>query len=157
LDGALTPVGEGVIGGDIDARTLNYSDQPFALSWSDLSPRLALQWRPDAATNLYAYWARGFRSGGVNFRTSALRAPGMPQPPLAYDAEEMTTSELGWKQDFWSGRARLNLALYQNRIEQAQHEANLPGVSGVQQAVLNAGDVVTEGGEVEARTALGQG
>jgi iron complex outermembrane receptor protein len=150
LDGALTPVGEGVAGGDIDTRTLNFSDEPFALSWNDTSPRVALQWRPNAETNIYASWSRAVRSGGVNFRTSTLGTPTLAQPPQAYDSEEVTTYELGWKQDVQNGRGRVNLALFQNTIEHMQRETNVPGVSAVQQIVLNAGDATIYGGEIEA-------
>ena len=154
LDGALTPVGEGVVGGDIDARTLNFSDAPFQLSWDDISPRAGVQWRPNAETNLYAYWARGFRSGGVNFRTSTLGTPTIAQPPRTYDAEEQSTYEIGWKQDFGAGRGRVNLALFHNEITRMQRETNQPGTSGVQQIVLNAGDATIYGGEMEARYAV---
>jgi iron complex outermembrane receptor protein len=152
LDGALTPVGEGVIGGDLDARTLNFSDEPFALSWNDLSPRLGLQWRVSDDTNLYLNWSRAFRSGGVNFRVSTLGTATLAQPPEAYDSESVEAWEFGWKQDF--ARARVNVALFYNMIEDMQRETNVPGTSGVQQVVLNAGDAVIWGGEIEAEFAV---
>jgi iron complex outermembrane receptor protein len=146
LDGPGTLVaGEGIIGGDIDARTLNFSDTPFSQSWDDLSPRVGLQWRPSADTNLYAYWARAFRGGGANFRTSSLGLA-----PRAYDPEEQSTFEIGWKQDF--ARGRVNVALFHNAIENMQRETNQADpISGVQQIVLNAGDATIYGGEIEAR------
>lgn len=148
LDGPSVFVpGEGLDGGSIDTQTLIFSDQPFAQSWADLSPRASAQWRPNAGTNIYAAWSRAFRGGGANFRTSSLGLP-----PRAYDAEEQTTFEVGWKQDFADGRARLNAALFHNSIENMQRETNQPDpISGVQQIVLNAGDATIRGGEIEAR------
>ncbi len=146
LDGPGVAVpGEGVVGGDIDARTLNFSDAPFEQDWDDLSPRVGLQWRPSEATNIYANWSRAFRGGGANFRTASLGLA-----PRAYDPEQQSTFEIGWKQEF--GRGRVNAALFHNTIEDMQRETNQPdAISGVQQIVLNAGDAVIWGGEIEAR------
>lgn len=145
LDGAESVPGEGFSGGSIDARTLNSSDAPFAQSWDDLSPRLGVQWRPNSRTNVYASWSRAFRGGGANFRTSSLGLA-----PRAYEPEEQSTFEFGWKQQF--ERGRINLALFHNSIQNMQRETNLADpVSGVQQVVLNAGDAAIYGGEIEAR------
>ncbi|MBC7769456.1 MAG: TonB-dependent receptor [Phycisphaerales bacterium] len=144
--GVLVP-GEGVAGGDIDARTLAFSDAPFLQDGDDLSPRVGLQWRPSAETNIYASWSRAFRGGGANFRTASLGLA-----PRAYDPEEQSTFEIGWKQDLAQGRARLNAALFHNTIENMQRETNqADSISGVQQIVLNAGDATIWGGEIEAR------
>ncbi|MEZ6022543.1 MAG: TonB-dependent receptor [Hyphomonadaceae bacterium] len=150
LDGAVVVPGEGVDGGSIDARTLNFSDSPFDQSWDDLSPRVGVQWQPNPDTNLYATWSRAFRGGGANFRTASLGLA-----PLAYEPEEQSTFEVGWKQDFNQGRGRVNVALYHNTIDDMQRETNQPDpISGVQQIVLNAGDATIYGGEIEARYAL---
>jgi iron complex outermembrane receptor protein len=145
LNGPTVVPGEGVDGGSIDTRTLNFSDAPFFQSWDDFSPRVGVQWRPSAGTNLYATWSRAFRGGGANFRTASLGLA-----PRAYDAEEQETFEVGWKQDF--DRARVNIALFHNSIEAMQRETNqADAISGVQQIVLNAGDATIWGGEIEAR------
>lgn len=151
LDGPGTLVaGEGVIGGDIDARTLAFSDAPFDQEWDDVSPRVGMQWRPAPGTNLYASWSRAFRSGGANFRTASLGLA-----PRAYDPEEQSTIEVGWKQDFADGRGRMNLALFRNEIANMQRETNQADpISGVQQIVLNAGDATIYGGEIEAQFAV---
>jgi iron complex outermembrane receptor protein len=148
LDGPGVDIpGEGVIGGDIDRGFLAFSDAPFEQTWEDVSPRLAVQWRPQPDTNLYASAARAFRSGGVNFRTSSLGLA-----PRAYEPEAQTTLELGWKQRLAGGRGHLAIALFHNSIEDMQRETNLADpVSGVQQVVLNAGDAAIYGGEIEAR------
>lgn len=155
LDGATVVPGEGVIGGSIDGRFLNFSDSPFDLSWNDVSPRVGVQWEPSPDTNLYAFWARGFRSGGVNFRTTTLNPPGGSGAPRAFDAEEQTSIEIGLKQDFWDRRGRINIAVFQNDIEAMQRETNVPETgSGVQQVIVNAGEATIRGAELEARFAL---
>ena len=149
--GFPNPPGDGQVGGSINARTLNFSDTPFDLKWHDTSPRIGVQWRPTDGTNLYAFAARGFRSGGVNFRVTTLGVAGTAQPPTAFDSEEQTSYEIGWKQDFMDGRARVNLAIFHNEIEGMQRETNLPGPSGVQQVIVNAGDATLQGVEIETR------
>lgn len=152
LDGATVVPGEGVVGGSIDARTLTFSDSPFDLSWTDTSPRVGLQWEPNPDTNLYAFWAKGFRSGGVNFRVTTLNPPGMSGAPQAFDSEEQSSFEVGWKQEFLDGRGRINVAVFQNQIEGMQREMNVPEAgSGVQQVIVNAGDATIRGAEIEAR------
>lgn len=162
LDGAVVVPGEGVVGGSINGNTLAFSDTPFDLKWHDISPRVGVQWQPNEATNIYAFAAQGFRSGGVNFRVTTFGIPpcpavpvcspgGTPQPPTAFDSEEQTSYEIGWKQDFLDGRARLNLAVFHNEIEGMQRETNLPGPSGVQQVIVNAGDATLQGIEIESR------
>lgn len=137
-------------GGDLDTQALNFADAPISQSWDDISPRVGVQWRPDPSTNLYASWSRAFRSGGANFRTTTLGTP-----PQTYDAERQSTIEIGWKQDLLYDHLRLNIALFENRIDDMQRETNLPDpISGVQQIVLNAGDAVIRGGEIEARLRL---
>jgi iron complex outermembrane recepter protein len=145
LDGATVVPGEGVAGGDLDARVLNFSDTPFFQAWDDFSPRFGVQWRPDAATNIYASWSRAFRGGGANFRTSSLGLA-----PRAYNPETVSSFELGWKQAFESGG--VNLALFHTSVGNMQRETNLADpVSGVQQVVLNAGNARLYGGEIEAQ------
>jgi iron complex outermembrane receptor protein len=151
LDGANAVVGEGVVGGSIDGGFLNFSDSPFDLSWNDTSPRIGLQWQPNPDTNLYAFAARGFRSGGVNFRVTTFGTTAFPQPPTSFDSEEQTSYEIGWKQEFLDGRGRVNLAVFHNEIEGMQRETNVPGASGVQQVIVNAGDAIIQGAELEAR------
>lgn len=147
LDGAgVIVAGEGADGGSIDRQSLIFSDAPFEQSWSDLSPRLGLQWQPSPATNIYATWSQAFRSGGANFRTASLGLA-----PRAYEPEKQSTIEIGLKQDLLYGHGRINIALFHNTIEDIQRETNLPdAISGVQQVVLNAGDATIYGGEIEA-------
>ncbi len=145
---SVSVAGEGFDGGDIDLRSLVFSDSPFDQSWNDLSPRIALQWRPQDSTNVYASWSQAFRGGGANFRTASLGLA-----PRAYDPEAQSTFELGWKQQFTRGR--FNAAIFRNDIADMQRETNQPDpISGVQQIILNAGDATLWGAEFEASVDL---
>jgi iron complex outermembrane receptor protein len=132
-------------GGSISGRTI-VPDFGDSESWSDVSPRIGLQWTPAPDSQIYGYWAKGFRSGGYNFRNTD---PGVAPGP--FDAEDQSSYELGWKQDFAQGRVRLNAALFHNTIERIQREINTPGALGVTQVIRNVGDATIQGGELEAR------
>lgn len=154
LDGANAVPGEGVLGGSIDNETLAFTDSPFDLEWTDTSPRVGIQWEPNDDTNIYAFWAQGFRSGGVNFRTTTLGTALVTGAPQSFDAEEQSSFEVGWKQDFADRRGRINLALFHNTIEDMQRETNIPDPAGVQQVIVNAGTAIIQGAELEARWAF---
>ncbi|GAM98112.1 outer membrane receptor proteins, mostly Fe transport [alpha proteobacterium U9-1i] len=152
LDGANVVPGEGIRGGSIATRTLVYSDSPFDLSWNDVSPRVGVQYEPSDNTNLYAFWAKGFRSGGVNFRVTTFGNALISGAPTAFDAEEQSSFEIGLKQDLFDGVARLNLAWFHNTIDDMQRETNVADpVAGVQQVIVNAGDAILQGFDAELR------
>lgn len=114
--------------------------------WDNITPRLGVQWNYSDDAQLYAYWSKGFRSGGFNFRNA--RPNFIPPGPT--NEEESNTIELGLKTDLADGRVRLNVALFQNEITDIQRELNIgdPLVI-VLQATLNAGDVTIQGAEVD--------
>jgi iron complex outermembrane receptor protein len=138
-------------GGSIAAKTI-VPDFADGESWSDVSPRVGFQWMPAPDSQIYAYWAKGFRSGGYNFRNTD---PGVTPGP--FDAEDQSSFELGWKQDFADGRVRLNAAAFHNKIDSIQREINTPGALGVTQVIRNAGDATIQGGELEARVRVMDG
>lgn len=152
LGGAAGPdiLGEGQIGGDFEAETINISDPNLRQSWGDVSPRFGIQWEPSRETNVYAYWAKGFRSGGLNIRHTGLGAP-----PTLFDSETQKAVEIGIKQDFLERRVHLNLAAFRSKIIGIQRDSNIPdSVLGNVQIISNAGNARVQGFEVEGRLAL---
>jgi iron complex outermembrane recepter protein len=65
---------------------------------------LGVQWQPDSATNLYARYSRGYKSGGW------LGSNGLTANPYA-DPEYVNNYELGLKKTF-GGRFQLNSAVF---------------------------------------------
>lgn len=133
------------------AQTCNYTFTDDN-DWSGFTPRVGMQWKPDDKTQLYAFWSKGFRSGGYNFRNVfAAVAPG------PFDDEVQNSYEVGFKKDV--GRfLRVNAAAFWNQIDNVQREIQIPvaGV-GTSQQIVNAADARVRGveGEVTLRPGAG--
>lgn len=71
-------------------------------SWSQLTPRLVLDWNVTDAVLLYASYSEGYKAGGFNSAGEIL-AP-------AFDPEEVTNYELGMKSTWLDNTLRINAA-----------------------------------------------
>ena len=120
--------------------------------WSNVTPKLGFDYRYNESTLVYAFWTKGFRSGGVNFRNGkpTVFAPG----PL--DAEEQDTYELGVKTQSADGKFRVNLAYFISDMTNVQREINLPDANlAVLQATLTAGNAQIKGLELDFTAFIG--
>lgn len=118
--------------------------------WNAFTPKIGLQVQPDETTMMYAFWTKGFRSGGYNMRHTAVAIPNE-----SFDQEELTSYEVGLKKDFAEGRLRLNAAAYYNKIDDMQREVNLPDpFVGVVQLIRNTADATITGVDLEFSAAL---
>lgn len=135
-----------ITGGCSDNATFNCSVTPLSGDWDNITPKLGVQFRMNDDTQLYAFWTKGFRSGGINFRNAKPNVI----PPGPTLEEENNTLEVGMKADMMDGRMRLNIAAFHNSIDDMQRELNLgdPDVI-VLQGTINAGDVTIKGVEVD--------
>jgi iron complex outermembrane receptor protein len=133
---------------DLAAFICTYNFQDDA-DWSNISPKLAVQWFVDSNTQVYASYSKGFRSGGYNMRSSN---PNIAPGP--YDEEEQDAFELGVKMDAMDGRLRLNTAVFHNTISDMQREVNVASASGPEQSILNTVDATITGIEAELSVAL---
>jgi iron complex outermembrane receptor protein len=113
--------------------------------WDNFTPKIGIQVMPDEDTQFYAFWTKGFRSGGYNMRhTNPLI------PNEAFDEEEQRSMEMGYKKDFAGGKFRMNLAGYVNRIDNMQREINLSDPNaGVVQLIRNTADATIKGVDAE--------
>jgi iron complex outermembrane receptor protein len=118
--------------------------------WDNFTPKIGIQISPDDEMQVYAFWTKGFRSGGYNMRHTA---------PLisneAFDEEEQTSMEMGLKKDWAGGKVRTNIALYRNRIDDMQREINESDpVVGVVQLIKNTADATIKGVDAELTAAM---
>jgi iron complex outermembrane receptor protein len=120
-------------------------------SWQDPTFRLGVQWEPTPDTLVYGFFARGFRSGGYNFRN------GNPaEDPGPFDAEKQNSWELGVKHDF-GDLLRLNVAAFHNTVFGLQREIILPVLPlGTTQVIRNSADLRLQGVEAEAVLRIGE-
>lgn len=118
--------------------------------WDNFTPKVGIQIMPDEETQLYAFWTKGFRSGGYNLRHTAVAIPNQ-----AFDEEEQRSIEVGMKKDFADGKVRANVAFYRNRIDGMQREINLSDpVVGVVQLIRNTADATIKGVDAEITAIL---
>ncbi len=92
----------------------NNTVQTFKEDWDALSGRLVLDYFINDNAMVYGSVATGFKSGGFN---SLSFGPGVEQ---AFDQEEVTNFELGFKGDFMDGALRFNAAAYYYEYENKQ-------------------------------------
>ncbi|MGK6320266.1 TonB-dependent receptor [Sphingomonas sp. DT-204] len=120
--------------------------------WGGFTPRVGVQWKPDDQTQVYAFWTKGFRSGGYNFRNVF---PAVAPGP--FDDEVQSSYEIGVKKDV--GRIlRINAAAFWNQIDNVQREIQIPVVGvGTSQQIVNAANARVRGveGEVTLRPGAG--
>lgn len=113
--------------------------------WNDVSPRVGIQWQPSDQTSVYAFYAKGFRSGGYNFRNTLLGAA-----PGPFNSEASDNYEAGIKQKFPGGRGNVNFGLFQNTISDIQRDVQVPVVGvGIAQLIQNVGEARFRGAEIE--------
>ncbi len=135
-----------ITGGCSDNAGFNCSFLDLDGDWNNITPKLGVQFRMTDDAQLYAFWTKGYRSGGFNFRN----AKPTVIPPGPTLEEENNTVEIGLKADMLDGRVRLNIAAFQNKVDDMQRELNVPDPDViVLQGTINAGDVTIQGVELD--------
>lgn len=123
---------------DVDASNIHLDDQ-----WSNVSPKLSLQYAIDPTSMSYATVAKGYRSGGFN--------PFAPTSKQAYDEENLISYELGYKGMFLNDTLKLNADIYLMKINDMQVEET--PTAGVVY-IVNAAKATSKGLEVELEALL---
>jgi len=124
-------------------------------STSNWSPKIGLgyEFSPDARA--YLHWARAFRAGGFNFRNTAIDTVNFGPGP--FQDERIDSFEFGVKSEPGSS-ARLNAAVFYNRINDLQREINLADpTAGVVQVIRNTADATIFGFEIDAQVEIIEG
>ncbi len=92
----------------------------YSKSWSDITPKLGLEFQASDQLLWYASYSEGFKSGGFNGRVQPNVQSGRFGNIEPYDPEQLKTAELGWKWQFADNRVRLNGAVFGSRYEDIQ-------------------------------------
>lgn len=117
---------------------------------TEFSPDVKLVWDVNDDTMLYASWARGFKSGGFDFRANNRGASPTAADAFEFDDEEANNFELGGKFKFGSA-AELNATVFYTEFDDLQVSI-FDGVLGFN--VGNAAGAEVYGVELDGRWAL---
>ncbi len=123
------------------ATSLTFDD-----AWGRFDPMVNVAYDVGDNAMVYAKYSTGFKAGGANSRSTTY---------TAFDPEEVTAYELGFKSQFWDNRARFNVALFDSKIEHKQMDFTLPfdpnsGETRTTMVTTNAnGSTTSRGAELE--------
>ncbi len=114
--------------------------------WSQVTPKVDIEWKPSDEVLTYLSYSKGFKSGGFNGRPSPNVHTGQFGAISAFDPEKIDSYELGAKTQFADNRVRVNIALFQENYKGIQLLA-LDQASGFFDTVTAASRI--RGAEVE--------
>lgn len=124
------------------------ADFDESITFSNLSPKLSIEYQSSDEVMFYGSFSRGFKSGGYNIRANA--NPITHQP---YDDEVVDSFEIGSKMGFVNQRVFLNIAYFYNKYDDIQLSiftsclvGNVPSFCA---DFTNAGKATIQGLEVE--------
>ncbi len=123
-----------------------YSVVPFndKESWSEFTPKLGLEYKPNDDALFFASYARGFKSGSFNGRATDPAALGSVNP------EFVDAFEVGAKTDFMDRRLRLNGSVFLNKYKDIQLIVTANRNNQLINQLLNAAKADIYGAELEA-------
>ncbi|HKR37174.1 MAG TPA: TonB-dependent receptor, partial [Steroidobacteraceae bacterium] len=127
------------------------SDYTAKRTFSDVSPRLGVDYRLNDNILTYAGYSAGFKSGGFDMRGNQAANP---NTTAGYDSETADNFEIGMKSNWLADTLQLNLTVFYTPYHDvqigSQQFVNLNGNPTNATAVLNAGKQLNQGAELES-------
>ena len=117
-------------------------DQSVDEDWSATTTRVVGQYDLNDTSNVYLSYSEGYKAGGV----------AQYECTPAYNPEEVTAYELGYKASFGEGSTNLNTSIFYYDYEDFQ----VSQVQGIGSVTRNAGDAEVKGAELELSTIFNQ-
>jgi iron complex outermembrane receptor protein len=118
------------------------------ITFTNLSPKVSLDYKLTDDVLVYGLFSRGFKSGGYNIRASVL--PNSQEP---YGDESVDSLEVGSKMAFLDQRMYLNVALFHNKYKDIQLSVFttcvVNGLNSFCGDFTNAGKGTVDGAELE--------
>lgn len=124
------------------------------LSDGSLSGQINVSYDLTEDALIYANYARGYKSGGINMSGLPVDALGNPIPGSAViEPEETTTWEAGLKSQLFDRRVTFNVAVF--RTDTNDYQANVVDTAGgsLKQFLANVEEVRSQGVEIDAQLA----
>jgi len=145
--------------GNTDAVFLSASsDFESERTFTDFSPRVALNYAVNEDMNVYASFGSGFKAGSFDPRGANFSSPEVEE---GFAPEQLDSYEAGLKATWLDGRARTNIAVFYSEYKDMQIPGSLPidtdndGVNdGFVGTVTNAGKAEIKGIEFEGEFLL---
>lgn len=132
------------------------AQRPNSSKDTGFKSRVNLSWKATDDVLLYATWSEGFRPGGFNRGrgggafTSPVDGKKQWYVPLAYESDDLTNIELGWKTMLFDNRLQFNGAIYQEDWKNVQTGIFAPQLGlGNLTVGLNGPDYRVKGIEVQ--------
>lgn len=120
-----------------------------AIEESNLSGQLTFSYQFADDLLGYASWSRGYKAGGINLDVIG------PNVSSTFDAERVTSVEVGLKRSFWNERGVLDLAVYQADVDDYQALTNRAPADQfsppIRDNLINVGKVRLRGIELDAQ------
>jgi iron complex outermembrane receptor protein len=118
-------------------------------SWTEPGGKISIDYQVNPDVMLYAYYARGFKSGGFNGRITD------PLDIGPYDPEYIDSYEVGMRSDWFDRRLRANFAVFYSKwddmqVPQSVFRGDPPQASST---ILNAASATSKGAELELEAA----
>jgi iron complex outermembrane receptor protein len=113
-------------------------------SWDAVTPTFIAKYDFMENANVYAKYARGFKSGGFNLDASSVAETQHP-----FDAELVDEYEIGAKMRLLDGRLQISAAAFWDEHSDLQLSVFLPSKAGTIEVVRNAGGSQSRGFELE--------
>lgn len=123
----------------------NAAELDLTEDWSEVTPRIGLDYQYTDDLMLYTSLSTGYKGGGWNGRANT---PAAAQ--ASYDPETVKTWEGGFKSDLLDNQVRLNATVFYAEFDDLQVDINVPGgPNGQQTLVQNAATATSQGLELE--------
>lgn len=131
------------------------------VDYTNLSPELALSWRPRDNVTLFVTYKEGFKSGGFNMSgteralsNASLITPGglvpLPEQEFSYNREDVAGYELGAKLELLDNTLRVNTAIFSYEYTELQSAVIVPSLTGTPASrTINAGEATIRGFETD--------
>jgi iron complex outermembrane receptor protein len=113
-------------------------------TYSNFSPTFTIAYDVTDDINVFARWARGYKTGGYNTRASSIA-----RFNEGFGEETLTSIEGGIKSEFWDHRVRLNLTAFRGKYRDIQLNIQSDPTNPRLVDVLNAGRATIQGIEFE--------
>ncbi len=146
----VTDNNSGVTFLDTIAQTFNFTPQfyPTKIDQSSTSPRLSFNYQWNDELMSYFTYARGFKSGGFNARSTTALQWG------PYDDMQVDSFEVGIKSNWADNRVKFNMAVFYEDLTDMQTQVNAvdadnAGAGGFSTVVQNAAEATITGLEAE--------